>query len=117
VLATFGFGRKDFREVTTFTIDPYDAKDFDVTTSCGKLPPVAGARKLGIVLLIGGAITVDTDVLDWHLPVLIAMTALSAVFLATGRLRRWHGVVLLALYAAYFVLSIVVFNGVPLDSS
>ena len=73
--------------------------------------------KLGIVLLIGGAITVDTDVLDWHLPVLIAMTALSAVFLATGRLRRWHGVVLLALYAAYFVLSIVVFNGVPLDSS
>ncbi len=73
--------------------------------------------KLGIVLLIGGAITVDTDVLDWHLPVLVVMTALSAVFLATGRLRRWHGVVLLGLYAAYFVLSIVVFNGVPLDSS
>jgi cation:H+ antiporter len=72
--------------------------------------------KLGIVLLVGGAITVDADVLEWHLPVLIGMTALSAVFLATGRLRRWHGFVLLAFYAAYFVLSLVFFNGVPLDN-
>ena len=71
--------------------------------------------KLGIVLLVGGAITVDADVLDWHLPVLIVMTALSAVFLATGRLRRWHGFVLLGLYVVYFVLSLVAFNGVPLD--
>ena len=71
--------------------------------------------KLGIVLLVGGAITVDADVLDWHLPVLIVMTALSAVFLATGRLRRWHGVVLLGLYVVYFVLSLVAFHGVPLD--
>jgi cation:H+ antiporter len=71
--------------------------------------------KLGIVLLVGGAITVDADVLEWHLPVLIGMTALSAVFLATGRLRRWHGVVLLALYAVYFVVSLVAFHGVPLD--
>ncbi|MDT7745116.1 MAG: cation:H+ antiporter [Actinomycetota bacterium] len=72
--------------------------------------------KLGIVLLVGGAITVDADVLTWHLPVLIGMTALSAIFLATGRLRRWHGVVLLALYVVYFVVSLVAFNGVPLDS-
>jgi cation:H+ antiporter len=72
--------------------------------------------KLGIILLIGGAITVDSDVLDWHLPVLFVMTLISAGFLATGRLRRWHGFVLLALYAAYFVLSLVVFNGVPLDT-
>lgn len=71
--------------------------------------------KLGIVLLVGGAITVDSDVLDWHLPVLIVMTALSAVFLATGRLRRWHGFVLLGLYVVYFVLSLVAFHGVPLD--
>ena len=71
--------------------------------------------KLGIVLLVGGAITVDADVLDWHLPVLIVMTTLSAVFLATGRLRRWHGFVLLGLYVVYFVLSLVAFNGVPLD--
>jgi cation:H+ antiporter len=72
--------------------------------------------KLGIILLVGGAITVDRDVLIWHLPVLVAITALSAIFLATGRMRRWHGVVLLAVYITYFVLSLVVFNGVPLDT-
>jgi cation:H+ antiporter len=73
--------------------------------------------KLGIVLLVGGAITVDADVLRWHVPVLVVMTALSAGFLATGRLRRWHGAVLLGLYVVYFVLSLTLFNGVPVDSS
>jgi cation:H+ antiporter len=72
--------------------------------------------KLGIILLVGGAITVDRDVLTWHLPVLLVLTVLSAIFLATGRLRRWHGVVLLALYVVYFVVSLVAFNGVPLDT-
>jgi cation:H+ antiporter len=72
--------------------------------------------KLGIVLLVGGVITVDDDVLRWHLPVLLVMTVLAAIFLATGRLRRWHGFVLLALYVAYFVVSLVAFGGVPLDS-
>ncbi|WP_028936310.1 sodium:calcium antiporter [Pseudonocardia spinosispora] len=72
--------------------------------------------KLGIVLLVGGAITVDDDVLSWHLPVLLVMTVLSALFLATGRMRRWHGVVLLALYIAYFVISLVAFGGVPIDT-
>ena len=72
--------------------------------------------KLGIVLLVGGAITVDTTVLAWHLPVLIGMTALSAGFLATGRLRRWHGFVLLGLYVVYFVVSLLAFGGVPVDA-
>lgn len=71
--------------------------------------------KLGIILLAGGAIAVDADVVAWHLPVLIVMTAVSAGFMATGRLRRWHGVVLLALYVAYFVVSLVAFGGVPMD--
>ncbi|GIG23256.1 sodium/hydrogen exchanger [Cellulomonas chitinilytica] len=71
--------------------------------------------KLGIVLLAGGAITVDRTVLTWHLPVLLVMTALAAVFLATGRLRRWHGGVLLGSYVVYFVVSLVAFGGVPLD--
>ena len=71
--------------------------------------------KLGIVLLAGGAITVEDDVLSWHLPVLLVMTALSALFLATGRLRRWHGAVLLALYVTYFVISLTVFGEVPID--
>jgi cation:H+ antiporter len=72
--------------------------------------------KLGVVLLVGGTITVDHSVLVWHLPVLIASTVLSAFFLATGRLRRWHGVVLLVLYVAYFVVSLTSFGGVPLDT-
>jgi cation:H+ antiporter len=71
--------------------------------------------KLGIILLVGGAITVDDDVLSWHMPVLLVMTVLAALFLATGRLRRWHGIVLLALYIAYFVLSLVLFGEVPVD--
>ena len=71
--------------------------------------------KLGIILLVGGAITVDDDVLSWHMPVLLVMTVLAALFLATGRLRRWHGAVLLGLYVAYFVVSLVAFGEVPVD--
>jgi cation:H+ antiporter len=71
--------------------------------------------KLGIILLVGGAIIVDSDTLIWHMPVLLVMTVLAAVFLATGRLRRWHGFLLLGLYAAYFVISLVVFGEVPVD--
>ncbi|HLU55398.1 MAG TPA: sodium:proton exchanger [Pseudonocardia sp.] len=71
--------------------------------------------KLGIILLVGGAIVVDDDTLSWHMPVLLAFTVLSAIFLATGRLRRWHGAVLLGLYVAYFVVSLLVFGEVPVD--
>ena len=71
--------------------------------------------KLGIILLVGGAILVDEDTLAWHLPVLLGFTVVSAIFLATGRLRRWHGVVLLVAYIAYFVTSLVVFGEVPVD--
>lgn len=72
--------------------------------------------KLGIILLVGGTITVNDTVMSWHLPALLAMTTLTAIFLATGRLRRWHGAVLLTLYSAYFVISLMAFGGVPLDS-
>ncbi|GAA4910533.1 cation:H+ antiporter [Actinomycetospora succinea] len=71
--------------------------------------------KLGIILLVGGAILVDDDTLVWHLPVLVGITILSAIFLATGKLRRWHGYVLLAIYVTYFVLSLVLFGEVPVD--
>ncbi|MEJ2864001.1 sodium:calcium antiporter [Actinomycetospora flava] len=71
--------------------------------------------KLGIILLVGGAILVDDETLAWHLPVLLVFTILSAIFLATGRLRRWHGIVLLVAYVAYFVTSLVVFGEVPVD--
>ena len=69
--------------------------------------------KLGILLLAGGAVAVAPEVVRWHLPVLVLMTAASAVVLATGRLRRRHGVALLAAYVAYFVVSLVFFGGVP----
>jgi cation:H+ antiporter len=71
--------------------------------------------KLGIILLAGGSIAVDDDVLSWHLPVLVVMTGLAAYFIHTGRLRRWHGVVLLALYIAYWVVSFTVFGEAPVE--
>ena len=54
--------------------------------------------------------------LKWHLPVLIVMTALSAYFIHTGRLRRWHGFVLLALYIAYWIVSFTVFGEAPVEA-
>jgi cation:H+ antiporter len=71
--------------------------------------------KLGIILLVGGAITVDHSVLVWHLPALMVMTLIAAIFLSTGRLLRWHGFVLFALYVIYFVTSLVSFGAVPID--
>jgi cation:H+ antiporter len=70
--------------------------------------------KLGITLLAGG-IVVGSDVLTWHLPALIALTALAAYFLSTGRLKRWHGGVLLVSYVAYWVVSLVVLGGAPVE--
>ena len=72
--------------------------------------------KLGIILLAGGTIVIDDDVVSWHLPVLVVMTALSAYFIHTGRLRRWHGFVLLALYIAYWVVSFTVFGQAPVEA-
>lgn len=71
--------------------------------------------KLGIIILAGGAIVVGPDVLTWHLTALIVLTGLAAYFLYTGRLQRWHGVVLLALYVAYWVVSFVAFGGAPIE--
>lgn len=72
--------------------------------------------KLGIILLAGGSILVDDDVLSWHLPVLVVMTGLSAYFIHTGRLRRWHGFLLLALYIAYWVISFTVLGEAPIEA-
>ncbi|TQS43938.1 sodium:calcium antiporter [Cryptosporangium phraense] len=71
--------------------------------------------KLGIILLTGGRIAVGSDVLAWHLPVLIGMTWLSACFIRTGRLRRWHGFVLLALYVTYWAVSFTILGTAPID--
>jgi cation:H+ antiporter len=70
--------------------------------------------KLGITLLAGG-IVVGPDVLTWHLPSLIALNGFAAYCLSTGRLKRWHGCTLLALYVAYWVVSLVAFGGAPVE--
>jgi cation:H+ antiporter len=70
--------------------------------------------KLGITLLAGG-IVVGPDVLSWHLPSLIALTGFAAYCLSTGHLKRWHGCILLGLYVAYWVVSLVAFGGAPVE--
>jgi cation:H+ antiporter len=70
--------------------------------------------KLGITLLAGG-IVIGSDVVIWHLPSLIALTGFAAYCLSTGRLRRWHGCTLLALYVVYWVVSLVAFGGAPVE--
>jgi cation:H+ antiporter len=71
--------------------------------------------KLGIVVLAGGAVAIGSNVLRWHLWVLVGMTALAAYFLSTGQLKRWHGYVLLALYVTYWIVSFVVYGGAPVE--
>jgi cation:H+ antiporter len=70
--------------------------------------------KLGIILLTGGLV-VGQNVLSWHLPALIVLTGLAAYFLSTGQLRRWHGFVLLGLYAAYWLVSFGAFGEIPAE--
>lgn len=72
--------------------------------------------KLGIIVLAGGSIVIGPDVLSWHLPVLVGMTALAAYFIHTRQLKRWHGFVLLALYLAYWAVSFAFFGGAPVET-
>jgi cation:H+ antiporter len=72
--------------------------------------------KLGIILLAGGLV-VGPHVLTWHLPALVAVTALAAYFVSTGRLKRWHGWTLLGLYALYWAVSFASFGAAPVDMS
>lgn len=71
--------------------------------------------KLGIVVLAGGSIAIASNVLKWHLPVLVCLTGLSAYFLWSGQLKRWQGFVLLGLYVAYWIVSFVVYGGAPVE--
>jgi len=71
--------------------------------------------KLGIVVLAGGSIVVGSNVLNWHLPALIALTGLAAYFLSTGQLKRWHGYALLGFYVVYWIISFAVYGGAPVE--
>ncbi|MEJ8278061.1 sodium:calcium antiporter [Pseudonocardia spirodelae] len=72
--------------------------------------------KLGIIVLAGGEIEVTPDVFVWHLPALVVLVAFSTWALWSGRLRRWHGVVLLGAYVVYWIVSFAVFGVVPADA-
>ena len=72
--------------------------------------------KLGIIIIAGGSIVIGSDVLNWHLPALVLITAGAAYFLSTGQLKRWHGYALLGFYVAYWILSYVIYGGAPVEA-
>jgi cation:H+ antiporter len=72
--------------------------------------------KLGIIVIAGGSVTVASNVVKWHLPALVAVTAAAAFILYTGELKRWHGYLLLGLYVAYWVVSYAVYGGAPIEA-
>lgn len=70
--------------------------------------------KLGVLLLFG-SVVIDDLVFSWHLPALTIMTWVAAYFLWTGNLRRWHGFVLLGLYAVYWTITFFGFGMIPVE--
>ncbi|WP_137286531.1 sodium:calcium antiporter [Halorussus salinisoli] len=68
---------------------------------------------VGVIMLLGD-LEISRSVLTFHLPVVVVVTALAAYFFHEGRLKRWHGFLLGGCYVAYWVVSLVVFGGVPL---
>jgi cation:H+ antiporter len=73
--------------------------------------------KVGIIALVGGTLLITPDIFSWHLPALVVINGFAAYALLTGRLRRWHGVVLLVGYVAYWAISFSVFGLVPIDDA
>lgn len=73
--------------------------------------------KVGIVALVGGTLLITPEIFGWHLPALVVINGFAAYALWTGHLRRWHGVVLLAGYVAYWIVSFAVFGLVPVDDA
>jgi cation:H+ antiporter len=53
-------------------------------------------------------------VLYFHLPALLIVTALGAYAVATGRVRRRHGIALGVLYVVYWAIALGVFGNVPI---
>jgi cation:H+ antiporter len=72
--------------------------------------------KLGVIVIAGGSVAVASNVLKWHLPALVAITAVAALSLYAGELKRWHGYALLGLYIAYWVISYIAYGGAPVEA-
>lgn len=71
---------------------------------------------VGVITFVAD-VTIPRDVLLFHLPAVVLLTAVSAAFVSSGRLRRRHGYVLLGLYVAYWLVSLLVFGGVPIPDA
>ena len=69
---------------------------------------------IGFILLLAD-LNIGTNVLYFHFPALLIVTALGAYFVATRRIRRWHGVLLGGLYVAYWLIAVFVLGGVPIS--
>jgi cation:H+ antiporter len=69
---------------------------------------------VGIIALVAD-VTIPGSVAFFHLPAVIVLTLVAAYFISTQRVRRWHGLVLAALYVVYWIVALLVFGGVPLD--
>ncbi|MDF9746750.1 sodium:calcium antiporter [Natrinema salsiterrestre] len=71
---------------------------------------------VGVITFVAD-VTIPRDVLRFHLPAVVVLTVVSAAFISSGRLRRRHGYVLLGLYVAYWLVSLLVFGGVPIPEA
>jgi cation:H+ antiporter len=69
---------------------------------------------IGFILLVAD-LNIGTNVLYFHLPALLIITALGAYFVSTHQIRRWHGILLGGLYLLYWVIAVVVFGSVPIS--
>lgn len=69
---------------------------------------------IGFILLLAD-LNIGASVLYFHFPALLVVTALGAYFIASGRIRRWHGLLLGGLYVAYWLVAVFVLGGVPIS--
>lgn len=68
---------------------------------------------VGIILFVAN-LAIPQDVLVFHLPAVIILTAVAAYFISAQKLQRQHGYVLASLYIAYWAVAIIVFGSVPI---
>lgn len=68
---------------------------------------------VGIIAFVADVV-IPRDVLVFHLPAVIVLTAVAAYYISTDRIRRQHGYALVVLYVAYWMIAVLVFGGVPI---
>ncbi|ELY66518.1 sodium:calcium antiporter [Natrinema versiforme] len=71
---------------------------------------------VGVITYVAD-VTIPREVLFFHLPAVAILTAVAAVVISTGRIRRRHGYVLVGLYVAYWLCSLLFFGGIPIPEA